>query len=96
MTAVSLLNEMALCGLIGGYCEENFPLYFINGEMLRLMGYGSHEDFIEHTGGFVGNTIHPDDIPHVLRELGTGYYEGQEYIVKYRTLKKGRQFFLDA
>ena len=93
MTAVSLLNEMALCGLIGGYCEENFPLYFINGEMLRLMGYGSHEDFIEHTGGFVGNTIHPDDIPHVLRELGTGYYEGQEYIVKYRTLKKDGSFF---
>lgn len=93
MAAISLLNKIAICGLIGGYCEENFPLYFINDEMLRLMGYDSHEDFIEHTGGFVGNTIHPDDAARVGRELGTDYYEGQEYSVQYRTLRKDGSFF---
>ncbi len=93
MTAISLLNDMAICGLIGGYCEANFPLYFINDKMIRLMGYESHEDFMDHTGGFVGNTIHPDDLPRVAQALGSDYYEGQEYTVEYRTLKKDGSFF---
>ncbi|BDF57237.1 hypothetical protein CE91St36_00540 [Christensenellaceae bacterium] len=93
LAAVSLLNDMAICGLIGGYCEENFPLYFINDKMIGLMGYDSHEDFIRYTGGFVGNTIHPDDLSRVARELGSDYYEGQEYIVEYRTLRKDGSFF---
>ena len=59
------------------------------------MGYGSHEDFIEHTGGFVGNTIHrrysacaAGTRDRLLR--GTGIYRKIPYA------QKGRQFFLDA
>ncbi|MCB6602636.1 diguanylate cyclase, partial [Erysipelatoclostridium ramosum] len=31
-------------GMIGGYCEEGFPLYFANEEMIRFLGYDSYQD----------------------------------------------------
>lgn len=31
-------------GMIGGYCEADFPLYYANEEMAELLGYGSVEE----------------------------------------------------
>ena len=85
---LSLLGESSPNGLIGGYCEPGFPLYFINKEMLEIMGYESYDDFMEGTGGFVYNTIHPDDHEHVMQVVGPKDKEGDEYTVRYRTLCK--------
>ena len=51
--------------MIGGYCEEGFPLYYVNERMIEMLGYDSREDFEEGISGKVVNTIHPDDLPQV-------------------------------
>ncbi len=74
--------------LIGGYCEEGFPLFYVNDNMIELLGYDDREDFINGIDGLVANTIHPDDMPQVQRDLGDSYYEGMTYETVYRMPKK--------
>ena len=49
-------------GMIGGYCEEGFPLYYVNEQMIEMLGYDSRADLEEGISGKVVNTIHPDDL----------------------------------
>ncbi len=58
-SAFQLLKNSIPGGLIGGYIEKGFPLYFINDQLLGYLGYSSYEDFVEDTGGMVENGIHP-------------------------------------
>ena len=46
-------------GLIGGYIEKGFPLYFINDQLLGYLGYSSYEGFCGGHGRMVENSIHP-------------------------------------
>ena len=45
----SLISEFAAqntkSGLIGGYCEDGFPLYYANLEMAEMLGYNSIDEF---------------------------------------------------
>ena len=79
-------------GMIGGYCEDGFPLYFANAEIIRLMGYDSYEEFYEAIGGMVGNTIHPDDLERVTQDIGPEYYPGLEYTTTYRMPRKNGEW----
>ena len=36
-------------GIIGGYCEEGFPLYYVNERMVEMLGYENEEDFEEES-----------------------------------------------
>ena len=44
-------------GIIGGYCEAEFPLYYANEEMAAMLGYESVDELAEAIGGKVSNTI---------------------------------------
>lgn len=87
-TVNRLMSDLFDGGMIGGYCEENFPLYFISQKLLDMLGYKSQEDFKQHTGGLMSGTVHPDDLPRVLRAWGADCKEGYEYTIKYRMLRK--------
>lgn len=87
-TAASIFAQMSPGGMIGGYCEDGFPLYFANHEMVRLLGYGSFEEFEQAIDGRVINTIHPDDREQVAKDIGPEYYAGLEYTTTYRMPKK--------
>ncbi len=80
-------------GMIGGYCEEGFPLFFVNDQMLALLGYDSAEEFRQAIDGRVANTIHPDDMANVIRDLGPSFYEGQIYKTVYRMPRKDGSWF---
>lgn len=56
-----IFAQMTPGGMIGGYCEDEFPLYFANYEMVKLLGYDSYDEFAEAIEWKVENTIHPDD-----------------------------------
>ena len=66
-------------GLIGGYCENEFPFYYANEEMALMLGYDAVEEMVEAIDGKVINTIHPDDREQVLKDIGGEYYEGLIY-----------------
>ncbi len=92
-TAASIFSQMTPGGMIGGYCEEGFPLYFANNEMVSLLGYDSYEELSEGIHGMVANTIHPEDLDRVKMELSNHYYPGMEYTVSYRMPKKDGTWF---
>lgn len=91
--ASSIFAQMSPGGMIGGYCEEGFPLYFANNEMISLLGYNSYEEFSEAIDGKVANTIHPDDLSQVTKDIGPVYYDGLQYSTKYRMPKKDGTWF---
>lgn len=91
--AASIFAQMSPGGMIGGYCEEGFPLYFANREMVRLLGYDSYDEFAAAIGYRVQNTIHPDDLAAVIRDIGPHYYPGLEYTTTYRMPRKDGSWF---
>lgn len=91
--AATIAAQMSPGGMIGGYCEPGFPLYFANYEMVRLMGYDTYEEFVEAIGGLVENTISPEDRGRVTQEIGPDFYPGKEYIASYRMPKKDGSWF---
>ena len=75
-TALSISAQMSPGGLIGGYCEPGFPLYFANAAMVDLLGYDSYEELAESIDWQVGNTIHPDDFDSVVADIGPRILRG--------------------
>lgn len=91
--AASIFAQMSPGGMIGGYCEEGFPLYFANYEMVRLLGYDSYDELAEAIDGRVLNTIHPEDRAQVTKDIGGEIYAGLEYTTTYRMPKKDGTWF---
>lgn len=91
--AASIFAQMTPGGMIGGYCEEGFPLYFANYEMVKLLGYDSVEELSEAIDSKVVNTIHPEDRQRVAEDIGSVYYPGLEYATTYRMSRKDGKWF---
>lgn len=90
--AFELLKDSLPGGLIGGFVEEGFPLYFVNDNLIRHLGYASYEEFVEDIGGLVENGMHPEDRDYVNRVVETSLSCGDTYEVVYRMLKKDGSF----
>lgn len=75
-------------GMIGGYCEEGFPLYFANEEMIRFLGYDSYHSLYQGIDGRVENTIYEGDRKQVACDIGSSFKEGMEYATRYRMVRK--------
>ena len=80
-------------GLIGGYCEDEFPVCYANEGMARMLGYDAVEELIGAIDGKVINTIHPDDREQVIKDIGDEYYEGLTYETTYRMPRKDGSWF---
>ncbi len=80
--------------LIGGYCEDGFPLFYVNDNMVNLLGYDSKDELIAGIDGMVINTIHPDDREQVAKDLGDSYYPGMMYETVYRMPRKNGTWFM--
>ena len=91
LTDFMILGETR--GLIGGYCENEFPVCYANEEMARMLGYDAVEELIEAIDGKVINTIHPDDREQVIKDIGDEYYEGLTYETTYRMPRKDGSCF---
>ena len=61
--------------------------------MAALLGYESVEELVAAIGGKVVNTIHPDDMAQVERDLGGRFYEGMTYETTYRMLRRDGSWF---
>ncbi len=93
LLAADFIEVNTKVGLIGGYCEPDFPIYYANEKMAAMLGYDSVADLIEGIHGKVANTIHPDDMAQVAKDLGDDYYEGMTYETTYRMPRKDGSWF---
>ena len=82
-----LFNEIVPGGIMGGYLEPDFPLYIINDHALDMLGY-TYSEFCADTEEKIANTIHPDDLPGVIRAIADSFAASDKYDVEYRLRKK--------
>ncbi|WP_418666940.1 PAS domain-containing protein [Allofournierella sp.] len=82
-----ILSKSIPGGMMGGYLEPGFPLYFVNDFMLSYLGY-SYDEFVAAIGGKVINCMHPADRERVDRQVEEAFSRGAVYEVQYRMQKK--------
>ncbi len=80
--------------LIGGYCDEGFPLFYVNDNMVELLGYKDKEDLKDAIDGMIINVIHPDDREQVYKDFGESFFPGMRYETVYRMPKKDGTWFV--
>lgn len=90
---VSLVYESIAGGVMGGYVEEGFPLYYINSRLLHYLGYEDRAQFEEAIGGMVINCMYPDDRERVDAQVAANLKGQDEYEVKYRMLRRDGSAF---
>ncbi len=64
--------------ILGGYCEEGFPLFYASEQLLNLLGYTSRDEFASAIGNMVINTMHPDDRQQMGDAIGD-FEEGKTF-----------------
>lgn len=84
---LDLLGKSIPGGIMGGYLEPDFPLYFINEQILSYLGF-TYEEFMEATDGYVINCMHPEDRERVELSVNEAFSKDCQYEVQYRMLKK--------
>ncbi len=80
--------------VMGAYCEEGYPLFYANDNVVKLLGYNSKEEMIEAIDGMIINTIHPDDREQFKKDLGDECYAGMTYETVYRMPRKDGSWFM--
>lgn len=75
-------------GIIAGYCDDGFTLYFANDQIITLLGYDSYQDLYDGISGKLVNTVYVEDRKKVEKDIGDNFYEGFEYTVNYRMVRK--------
>ena len=75
-------------GIISGYAERGFPIYFVNERFLEMLGYSSYEEYAKEVEDFALNGIHPEDREWVEREIMHSYAVDTQYGIEYRIRKK--------
>lgn len=85
--ALDILGKNIPGGMMGGYLEPDFPLYYVNDLMLTYLGY-TYEEFVKDIDGKVINCMHPQDKERVDSFVAKAFQNGNTYEVQYRMLKK--------
>ena len=75
---VEMLRSNLAVGVVGGFFEEGYPVYFISHFALNNLGL-SFEEFMERTGGCFIKEIYEEDRPIFLAELKPGGKDDREY-----------------
>lgn len=85
--ALDILGKNIPGGMMGGYLEPDFPLYYVNDYMLSYLGF-TYEEFVKAIDGKVRNCMHPDDRTRVDTLVSDAFRCCANYEVQYRMLKK--------
>lgn len=90
-TIWNIICETMPNGIIGGYCEKDYPIYMINDRLLEFLGY-TYEEFMELTEGNALNRVWNEDREEVHAVIEKECQRCGEYEVEYRMKKKDGNF----
>ncbi len=85
--ALDILGKNIPGGMMGGYLEPDFPLYYVNDYMLSYLGY-TYDEFVAAIDGKVINCMYPEDRERIDQQVTEAFRTGTAYEVRYRMLKK--------
>ncbi len=80
--------------LIGGYLEKDYPMFYVNENTIKLLGYQNRQEFVEAMDGMLINTIHPDDREQANKDIFATQKAGDTYETAYRMPKKDGTWFM--
>ncbi len=83
-----IISESMPGGIVIGYAEEGYPLYFANGRYVELLGYSSYEEYYEDAAGLGTKHIHPDDLDMVNKQIMESYSTDTQFGIEYRIRHK--------
>ena len=75
---VEMLRSNLAVGVVGGFFEEGYPVYFISHFALNNLGM-SFEEFMERTGGSFLRAVYEEDRPIFLADSSQGEKDVREY-----------------
>ena len=75
---IDLLGKNVAVGVVGGFYEEGFPVYFISSFALNNMGM-TYEQFMEKTGGRVLEAVYEPDRKIFTEVFLPGKEESRDY-----------------
>lgn len=84
---LDILGKNMPGGMMGGYLEPDYPLYYVNDLMLSYLGY-TYSEFVAAIDGNVINCMHPQDQERVDTVVSEAFSRNQDYEVQYRMQKK--------
>ncbi len=87
-----ILSEEVNAGIFGCFNEEGFPLFVIDDNFVRMLGYLNKKELLIEINNKVENLLYHDDLPHVQEKLGSLTEVGEKYELTYRVRKKNGRF----
>lgn len=75
---IDMLSRNVAVGVIGGFYEEGFPVYFVSSFALSNMGM-TFEQFMEETDGYCQKLVYEDDRKIFTRDCPLGEEDIREY-----------------
>lgn len=87
-----ILSEGVNAGILGIFNEEEYPLYVIDDNFVRMLGYLNKKELLIDVNNKVVNFIYRDDLPRIQEKLQSLTEAGEKYELKYRVRKKNGRF----
>lgn len=81
-------SQISPGGMMGCYCEDGYPLYFANDQMVRMLGYGAYQEMTRCIHGKLEDAIYPEDRNRIAESLEGRLVKGTEFTTEYRMLRK--------
>lgn len=87
-----ILSEGVSAGILGSFNEPDFPLYVIDDNFVKLLGYSNKKELLLDINNKVANLIYHDDLPRVVKEFEALTEPGEKYESTYRVRKKSGRY----
>ncbi len=87
-----ILSEGVSAGILGCFNEEGFPLYVVDDNFVRILGYANKKELLLDMNNQITNIIYRDDIPRVTEYFSSFTEPGDKYEITYRVRKKNGRF----
>ncbi len=87
-----ILSEDVNAGILGIFNEEDYPLYVIDDNFVRMLGYLNKKELLIDVNNKVVNLIYRDDLPHIQEKLQSLTEVGEKCELTYRVRKKNGRF----
>ena len=88
---VQFMADFVLDGMIGWYVKEGFPFYYINDNMLKLLGYEDEKTYREAVNGHFLETIFAKDRFKTEQSIREQLQTKQEFLVSFRICDRFNQ-----
>ena len=87
-----MLSESVNAGILGCFNEDGFPLYVVDDNFVKILGYANKKELLLDMNNDITNIVYRDDLSRVEEYLKSCTEPGEKYELTYRVRKKNGRF----